>query len=76
MTTNKELQSKVDELNTAQEERVKTIQQIQERMSEMREAMGQIKEAHDYTRGQIAALADLLPEDTTKSAPAKDEKTG
>jgi hypothetical protein len=43
-------------------------------MGEMREAMAQLKEAHDYTRGKIEALKGLLPNETGEETATVNEK--
>ncbi len=74
MANTKEIKAQVEALEKEQTDRVSTVNQINERMGEMREAMAQLKEAHDYTRGKIEALKGLLPNETGEETATVNEK--
>ncbi|MBC8436860.1 hypothetical protein H8D85_00900 [bacterium] len=61
-----EIKDRIQTLKTEQEDRVKTVEQLNTRISEMREGIAQLKEAHDYTRGQLEALESLVAPENDK----------
>ena len=62
-----EIKDRIQTLKTEQEDRVKTVEQLNTRIAEMRDGIAQLKEAHDYTRGQLEALESLVAPEEVKS---------
>ena len=58
--------SKLDELVAANNDRVKKVQELQDQMAQIREAVSVLKEEHDFTRGQITLLQEMEGSEDTK----------
>jgi chromosome segregation ATPase len=58
------IKEKLGKLTEEQAAREQQVAQWQEQIDKLGMAIRQTKEAHDYTRGQIAALRDLLSDDS------------
>ena len=73
-TKDKSLETRRDELQAANEQRVAQVQQWNQQIAEVQNAIRKMKEDHDYTRGQIDVLTDLMGE-TIQAAPLETEAT-
>lgn len=70
------VREKLGKLTEEQAAREQQVAQWQEQIDKLTMAIRQTKEAHDYSRGQIAALQELLTDDgeTVAEQPAEDEQ--
>ena len=56
----KQIQDRLLKLEEEQQQRQKQVQEWQDQINRLNGAIAQTKEAHDFVRGQIAALQDVL----------------
>ena len=54
------IRAKLEKLKEEQEKRTTQVGQWQEQIDKLSQAIRQTKEAHDFTRGQIVALEEVL----------------
>lgn len=59
---------KLEKLIQDNQERAKRVEEMVSQIAALREAINTIKEEHDFTRGQIVALEELLNEEPEKDA--------
>ena len=57
---NKELEKKLDKLRNESDSLIAQVQKWNEDIQELRNAIAKAKEDHDFTRGKIQALEELL----------------
>ena len=68
------IRAKLEKLKEEQEKRAQQVGQWQEQIDKLSGAIRQTKEAHDFTRGQIVALEEVL-EDQAADVEAKVDNT-
>ena len=67
-----------DKLNKLTEEnnaRVKKVEELSQQIEACKQAIAQLKEEHDFTRGQIVLMNEIKSEENTSSTKAKTKDT-
>lgn len=67
-------QNRLESLVKEQNDRVQKVEELTSQIDQCKAAIAQLKEEHDYTRGQITLLQDMMTEETTSKTSATKEK--
>ena len=67
-------QNRLESLVKEQNDRVQKVEELTSQIDQCKAAIAQLKEEHDYTRGQITLLQDMMTEETTAKTSATKEK--
>ena len=68
------IKEKLEVLVNQNNERVQKVDEMTGQIKQLEQAITALKEAHDFTRGQIAALQELEAEAAVVPSKAKKEK--
>ena len=67
-------QERLETLVKEQNDRVQKVEELTVQIDNYKAAIAQLKEEHDYTRGQITLLQDMMSEDSSEKPAVKKEK--
>ena len=70
-------QNRLESLVKEQNDRVLKVEELTSQIDQCKAAIAQLKEEHDYTRGQITLLQDMMTEEeetTSKTSAPKEKK--
>ena len=69
-------QNRLESLVKEQNDRVQKVEELTGQIDQCKAAIAQLKEEHDYTRGQITLLQDMMTEEetTSKTSAPKEKK--
>ena len=63
------IDDKIKELVEQNNDRVKKVEELTQQIESFKQGIAQIKEEHDFTRGQIVALQGLQNDDSSTAKP-------
>ena len=66
-----QIDEKIKALVEANNDRVKKVEELTQQIESFKQGIAQIKEEHDFTRGQIVALQGLEDDSSTAKPKAK-----